>query len=136
MFPRTPKDIDETRKFISETIENTNNWEEIVFVILNKDNNEFLWCVWFHNIKDIKEFWIWLKKSAHWYKYWVEACTSVKNWVDKNFNYDYIVYPVVKENIASRKIPESFWAKVMREYSKTMLSSRTYDMVDYWIYKI
>jgi hypothetical protein len=25
MFPRTPKDIDETRKFISETIENTNN---------------------------------------------------------------------------------------------------------------
>ena len=135
MFPSTPKEISETEEFIRATLEKVQKKEEIVTVILKKENSEFLGCCGLHRI-DTKtpEIGIWLKKGAHGYKYGQEAIHALKDWADKNIDYDYLIYPVVKENTASRRVPESLGGELVRSFEKANQSGLVRGMVEYFIY--
>ncbi len=62
------------------------------------------------------ELGIWLKQAAHGHKYGLEAITAIKNWAIENLDYEYLLYPVDRVNIASTKILERLGGKIFREY--------------------
>lgn len=135
MFPKPAENIDETEKFIENSIIKLKNNEEIVFVILNKNNNEFFGCAGIHKIKTLKpEFGIWIKKSVHNNKYGLEAVKGLFNWVINNIDYEYIIYPVDKNNYPSRKIPESLNGKICNEYKSINMKGVEQDILEYRIY--
>jgi len=135
MFPSTPKQIEETEKFIKESADKIKKGTDFVVSIFDKETNEFIGGGGIHNL-DTKtpEFGIWIKKSAYGNKYGREAVAGLKEWTDKNLEYEYLLYPVVKENIASRKIPESLGGKVVREFIKKKQNGEDMELVEYRIY--
>ena len=130
MFPPAPKKIDETENFIKES-------KELLISIFNKETNEFLWWCWMHKINtQTPEFWIWIKKSAHWKWFWKEVIKALYIWMINNINFDYIIYPVDKDNIASKKLPESIWWITNDQIkNKKTPDWRILNLVEYKIYK-
>lgn len=135
MFPDPPKEISETEDFIRETQKDADEGTEVHLVILDKASGEFLGIAGLHHMESTHpELGIWIKKSAHGKKYGREAIHGVKEWVDTHLTYEYIVYPVDRDNIASRKIPESLGGTVQREYEKKTISGGILNALDYHIY--
>jgi [ribosomal protein S5]-alanine N-acetyltransferase len=135
MFPKSAEKIEETEKFISESVKGLKQNTNLQIVILNKKTKEFLGCGGLHHLDKIPEMGCWIKKSAHGNTFGREAITGLKQWADENLNYSYIIYPVDKKNHASKKIPESLGGKIIREYKKKNLSGRTLHLLEYRIYK-
>ncbi|HOW60257.1 MAG TPA: GNAT family N-acetyltransferase [Candidatus Moranbacteria bacterium] len=136
MFPSTPKQIEDTEKFIKDSIDEMEKGINFLISIFNKETNEFLGGGGIHDLNTkTPGLGIWIKKSAHGNKYGREAITGLKEWADKNLDYEYLLYPVVKENIASRKIPESLGGKVVREFIKKKQNGEDMELVEYRIYK-
>lgn len=132
MYPKPAVRIEETEDFIkSATLEQITGTDLTMAIT---KSGEFLGCAGLHNLNtEIPELGIWIKQSAHGNKYGQEAIAGLKKWADENISYKYITYPVVEQNIASRKIAESLGGKIMKEYEKETLSGRTYHMLEYWI---
>lgn len=64
-----------------------------------------------------------------------EAMTAVKEWADANIEYEYIVYPVDRDNIPSKKIPESLGGKPHESYDKETKSGKILHTIVYRIYR-
>lgn len=136
MYPRSPQHIGETQDFITNTENNMRLGKELVCTIRRKDTKEFLGEVGLHDIDTLHpELGIWIKKSSHGNKYGREAVTAMKQWGNEHVTYEYVVYPVARENIASRKVAESLGGVVVREYEQTNLSGITWPFVEYHIPK-
>jgi RimJ/RimL family protein N-acetyltransferase len=136
MFTRSPQKIDETLSYIHENIPKMQNGEEFPVVILDKETGEFLGGGGAHSLKTTTpELGIWIKKAAHGNAYGKEAVTALKRWIDQHIPYDYISYPVDKNNIPSRKIAGSLGGVVEKEYKKENMSGNILDEVEYHIYK-
>lgn len=134
MYPRPPKEIFETESFINDSVAEMKNEAHLVLVIIKKDTKELLGCTGIHNINSKNpELGIWLKKSAHGKGYGLETITALKKWAEEHLNYEYLVYPVDRRNIPSRKIPERLGGTIFREFDKTNLSGRVLHMVEYRI---
>lgn len=134
MYPRTPEKIEETIEYIQDRTERMKRGEEIVVTILDKYTKEVLGGSGLHHLKTRElEFGIWIKKGAHGNKYGQEAIGGLKNWAEKNFDFDYFIYPADRNNIPSRKIAESLGGKIHKEYQHKSLSGRMLDIVEYRI---
>lgn len=135
MFPSSPEGSKDTEQFIRETINRMQRGEELVYAILLPETKEFLGCAGLHEIHTrTPELGVWIKESAHGNKYGREAVTALKEWADANVAYDYILYPVDRDNIASRKIPEALGGKVHDEYEKQTPSGKILHTVEYRIF--
>ncbi|ABA24774.1 conserved hypothetical protein (plasmid) [Trichormus variabilis ATCC 29413] len=136
MYPKPASSLSETEKIIRDMIIQRENHTDLVLVILKKDNLEFLGICEVGAIDThTPELGIWLKKSAHSHGFGREAIDILKNWVDKNLEYNYLSYSVDKRNIPSRKIAESIGGKVVREFQQINKSGNLLDEVEYRIYK-
>jgi hypothetical protein len=133
-YPRPAQNIAETEAFIKESLEGLKKGTNLEVVILAKNFQEFLGCAGLHNLNKEPALGIWIKKSAHGNRYGLEAITALKEWADENLDYEYLIYPVDKRNIASRKIPESLGGKIVKEYEKLNLSGKILHIVEYWIF--
>lgn len=137
MFPKAPQNIEETKEYITSQLPRIKAGEELPVVIIKKDTGEFLGGGGIHNIKSrTPQLGIWIKKSAHGNKYGKETTEKLKEWAMKNLDFDYLIYPVDKRNIPSRKIAESLGGIIRKKYKKVNQSGNILDEVEYWIYKI
>ena len=136
MYPRTPKRVEDTEKYIQIERERMEKGLNLSVAIFDKETGELLGGGGIHHI-DTKtpELGIWIKKSAHGNKFGREAVAGLKKWADENLEYDYLTYPVVKVNIASRKIPESLGGKLIKEMVKKNEAGEEMEEVEYWIYR-
>lgn len=136
MAPDSPEKIEDTYEFIDSALDRMAKGNNLQLVILDKTNNEFLGCVGLHHI-DTKtpELGIWTKKSAHGHKYGREAIAGLIDWARKNLDFDYLLYPVDKRNIPSRRIPESLGGIIIREVKKPVQSGKILDEVEFKINK-
>ncbi|OWY66182.1 GNAT family N-acetyltransferase [cyanobacterium TDX16] len=136
MCPRSPQEISEIEAFIESAIVDLEKGSDLILVILKKDSQEFLGCAGLHGmLGKTPEFGIWLKKTAHGYKYGLEAIRGIKNWAEQNLDYEYFLYPVDRANIASRKIPETLGGKVVREYKHKKTNGNILYLLEYRIEK-
>ncbi len=135
MFPKPAEKIEETEEFINESVKQKLAGTDLVVVVLDKNTKAYLGNAGLHNINTrTPEFGIWIKKSAHGNGFGKESIFALKKWADKNLKYEYILYPVDKENIASRRIPETLGGKVFREYEEKNLSGNNLQLLEYRIY--
>ncbi|AFZ23291.1 acetyltransferase, ribosomal protein N-acetylase [Cylindrospermum stagnale PCC 7417] len=136
LYARPPQVISETELFIDESLLKMQRGENLTVVILKKDSQEFLGC---SGILDIKskhpKIGIWLKKSAHGNGYGLEAITALKEWADKNLDYEYLIYPVDRVNMPSKKIPEKLGGQIFLEFEHPKLNGQTLNIVEYRIPK-
>ena len=135
MFPKPAKKIEETVEFIETSIKENREGSNFKIVILDKVSKDFLGCGGLHHIdRKTPELGIWIKKSAHGYGYGKEAIIALKEWADKNLDYEYILYPVDSGNQASRRIPEFFGGEIAREHDEVSMSGRKLHLLEYRIY--
>ncbi len=135
MYPAPAKDISETEEFIKNSLKGLEDGSNLQLTVTAKDSGEFLGGGGLHHVdKKTPELGIWIKRSAHGNSYGREAMIAVKKWADANLDYDYILYPVDEENIASRKIAESLGGKVENKYDEKNQSGVTLHMIEYRIY--
>jgi homoaconitase/3-isopropylmalate dehydratase large subunit/RimJ/RimL family protein N-acetyltransferase/8-oxo-dGTP pyrophosphatase MutT (NUDIX family) len=134
MIPKSPDKIEDTIKFIEDSIKENKANERLRLFILNKNNNEFVGSFGLGKIRTKEpEFGIWIKKEYHGKKIGKKAVVALKNWAEQNFDFDYFIYPVDKNNIPSRKIPESLGGKIIDEYKVTNQSGNVLDIIDFKI---
>ena len=135
MTPKSAETIEETIEFIETSIKENKDGSNFQMVILDKKSKDFLGCGGLHHIdRKTPELGIWIKKSAHGHGYGKEAMIAFKEWADKNLDYEYILYPVVEENYASKRIPEFLDGKVAREYDEVNMSGKNLHLLEYRIY--
>lgn len=135
MFPKSPDKIEETIEFIETAMKENEEGSNFQVVVLNKATKEYLGNAGIHNINTkTPELGIWIKKSAHGNSYGKEAMVAFKEWADKNLDYEYILYPVVDVNYASKRIPEFLGGKIFREYDEENMSGRNQHLLEYRIY--
>lgn len=135
MFPKPAEKIEETIEFIETSIKENKEGSNFQIVILDKVSKDFLGCGGLHHIdRKTPKLGIWIKKSAHGHGYGKEAIIALKEWADKNLNYEYILYPVDAVNQASRRIPEFFGGEIVREYDEVSMSGRKLHLLEYRIY--
>jgi RimJ/RimL family protein N-acetyltransferase len=135
MHPKPPTKIEETIEFVEAAMKANAEGTNLQTVIIDKQSKDFLGLAGLHHI-DTKtpELGIWLKKSAHGHSYGKEAIVALKEWADKNLQYEYLLYPVVKENYASRRIPEFLGGQIAREYDNINMSGKNLHLLEYRIY--
>lgn len=136
MYPKPADKIEETYRFIDDSIKKNNIGEQLQIVIFHTRTKEFLGCAGLHYINTrTPELGVWIKKSAHGFGYGREAIAGLENWAQKNLDFDYIKYPVDKRNTPSRKIPESLGGVVATEFKQKNMSGDELDEVEYRIPK-
>jgi RimJ/RimL family protein N-acetyltransferase len=119
MFPTPPTVIEDTREFIKGAQESAKNGQAFYVSVLNKETKEFLGGAGLHGLhNEIPELGIWIKKAAHGNGYGKEAIMGLIEWAKKNTTATYLNYPVDRDNIPSRKIPESLGAEMGDSYEK------------------
>jgi RimJ/RimL family protein N-acetyltransferase len=135
MGPNPAETIEETLSFIAESLDGMRDGNDLNLVITNKENGEFLGCCGLHGRGNarIPELGVWIKKTAHGNKYGQEAIQTLASWAVENIEFDYVIYPVDKANIASRKIPESLRGVVFEEKTVPTMHGTILDEV---VYKI
>lgn len=135
MLPKPAEKIEETLSFVSESVARMKEGWDLVFVILKKENEKFLGCCGFHGRGNPRtpELGIWLRKAAHGRKYGREAIRIVSHWALENLDFDYLIYPVDRENIPSRKIPESMGGIV---YEKRKVKTMRGGFLDEVVFKL
>lgn len=135
MKPKPAETIEEIIDFIESSMKSNEGGSNFQIVIIDKNTGEFLGAGGLHHI-DTKtpELGIWIKKTAHGHGYGKEAMYALKEWADNNLDYEYVLYPVAEENIASRRIPESMGGKLEREYDDTNGLGEKLNLLEYRIY--
>lgn len=135
MFPKPAERVEETLAFITTSMEGMSEGRDLVLAILRRDSEEFLGCCGFHMGKTVltPELGIWLKRSAHGHRYGREAIHLLVAWAIEHVEFDSLVYPVDRQNIPSRKIPESLGGPIVDEEESTSMSGHTLDLL---LYKI
>lgn len=144
MFPKSAEQITETLAWIQDALEKRANGEELQMTFLDKETKEFLGNVGLHEIKTkTPELGIWIKKGAYGKKLWREAVGALVDRANAHLDFEYLIYPVDKDNISSRKIAESFGGIVEKDENgqEKVVSKATLDpdkilnSVMYRIYK-
>ena len=133
-MPFTPNgDITLTEDFIRNSGQELQDKTSLQLCIFLKNNdNEFLGCCGLHHINTKAiEIGLWLKKSVHGKGYGIEAVGALIDWANKQFDFDYLFYPVDKENSASKRIPEKLGFTATKSYIKRKSETQNLDIIEY-----
>ncbi|MEG0929079.1 GNAT family N-acetyltransferase [Chryseobacterium sp.] len=91
---------------------------DLVMVALDS-NGDFTGCCGIHNITEESiELGLWLKKNSQGNGLGTEIIIALIEFLENNFTFKYILYPVDEENIASKKIPEKLGFILFKRYTK------------------
>jgi [ribosomal protein S5]-alanine N-acetyltransferase len=133
MFPSPAQDIEEIQNFIVKSRDGMQLGNNLQLVILSKILGEFLGCCGLHGEGKTRtpELGIWIKKSAHGNVYGREAIETLVNWSKRNIDLDYFIYPVDRQNIASRRIPEFLGGTAIEELRVETPTGKILDKVIY-----
>lgn len=136
MYPKPAEKIEETIEYLEGAMKRNEAGTDFGVAIVDKKTGEFLGNGGLHHIHTREpELGIWIKKSAHGHGYGKEAMIAMKNWAEENLDYDFILYPVDRDNHASRRIPEAMGGKVFDEHESVGLGGNKMNTLEYRIYK-
>jgi len=117
--------------FVNESKRTLLQNTDLVMVALDSDG-DFAGCCGIHNItKESVELGLWLKKSSQGKGLGTEIIKALIEFLEKNFTFKYILYPVDEENIASRKIPEKLGFIPAKKYKKNKNHLIDLNIVEY-----
>ena len=131
-MPFNPKgNRNDILNFVSESKKSLLENTDLVMIVIDH-NEEFMGCCGIHNINEESvELGLWLKKGAHGVGLGTEIISSLIKFSENNFTFKYILYPVDKSNIASKKIPEKLGFIPYKEYIKNKGVSSYLNIIEY-----
>jgi len=136
MFPRPARSIDETAKFIADSIEgqiNGTNYQ--VTMVIRDDPTSFVGSSGIHHPDSrTPELGLWVAGRYQGKGFGTETITALCEWTAEEVHCDYLKYPVDRANTASRKIPEGLGGDVEDEYDLITPDGRTLNILEYRIY--
>jgi lysophospholipase L1-like esterase/RimJ/RimL family protein N-acetyltransferase len=107
MYPKPADTVQETIKFVTDSMAKFKYGTDIVFVATLKETNEFIGCMGIHDINTkTPALGVWTKISSHGHGYGLEGMNGIIKYAKKHLDVDYLIYPVDRRNHASRRIPE------------------------------
>ena len=136
MVPQPSDRVADTIQFIRRSLAGMARGENLQLVIIDKASGEFLGGCGLHGkgTPRTPELGIWLKVAAHGNGYGREAITALVQWAEQNLLYDYLIYPVDKDNIPSRKIPQTLGGEIFEETICPRQDGSILNIVIYRIY--
>jgi RimJ/RimL family protein N-acetyltransferase len=81
----------------------------------------------------VPEAGIWIKLSAHGHGFGFEAVEGLITWASQTLGVHEIRYPVMIENLPSRRIPERLGGTIVRQFGKANAAGVMRDLVEYRI---
>ncbi|GBC60027.1 hypothetical protein DENIS_0969 [Desulfonema ishimotonii] len=135
MYPAPPEKIRDTGAFIRNSMKRRKQGTELVLAILCRKSGEFIGCCGIHAEKNPArpELGIWIKAAFHGHGCGREAVAGLKAWAERTVAYEYLVYPVDRRNIPSRKIAEAIGGRVADAVKVEALHGGILDEVIYRI---
>lgn len=129
--PQPPERIDETVAFITRSQASKQAGSELVVSIHRLGDGEFLGVGGLHcsETPSTPELGIWLKSAAHGNGFGKEAVVGMIQWAEANLDIEYFVYPVDRQNVPSRKIPESLGGKTIAERKTPTMLGNLLDII-------
>lgn len=132
MYPAPPKEYEDSIPFINSSIKNMREGTDYVYVILKKENDEFIGCGGMHRLdQEYPEFGIWTKTSAHGNHYGFEAVEATYHYFIGQ--YKGFLYPVDKDNIPSKLIPLRLGGTIHRTFPQENQSGVMLDIEEYLV---
>ena len=123
-------------EFIETCIKEIEEETDLHLIINNRYTGEFIGYLGIYYLKEYEpEIGIWINGESQNKGYGKEAVESAIRWIKDNYEFSHIKYPVDKDNIFSRKIPEYINGKIKKEYSMKNCLGSTLNIVEYWIMK-
>ncbi|BAP29847.1 uncharacterized protein CHSO_0810 [Chryseobacterium sp. StRB126] len=117
--------------FVNESKRTLLQNTDLVMVALDS-KRDFMGCCGIHNITEESiELGLWLKKNAQGKGLGTEIITALIEFLENNFTFKYILYPVDEENIASKKIPEKLGFIPTIKYTKYKNSTTDLNIIEY-----
>lgn len=131
-MPFNPKgDRNDILSFVEESKKSLSNNTDLVMVALDCNDN-FMGCCGIHNItEESVELGLWLKKDAQSIGLGTEIIVNLIEFLENNFTFQYIIYPVDEENKASRKIPEKLGFMPFKKYQKNKSPLSFLNIIEY-----
>jgi len=131
-MPFSPKgNRNDIVSFVNESKRTLSENTDLVMAVLDS-NGDFVGCCGIHNItKESIELGLWLKKSSQGKGFGTEIITKLVEFLENNFVFQYILYPVDEQNISSRKIPEKLGFTPFKKYKKIKDSATDLNIVEY-----
>jgi len=138
MFAPAAKNLKEVDDLINKWERQMKAGERVFMAITKKEGGEFLGCTALDFFEDDNpESGAWIKKESHGHGYGTEAVRGLKEWGDKRYNYDHILWPSCAEvNLKSRKLAESLGGTVQKEYIKSNGGGKKFNTVEYWLPRV
>lgn len=135
MIPKPVERMEEVHAFIDGARKGMAAGDEIILRIHHRATGEFLGICGLHNRSrgDSPELGIWLKAGAQGSRFGREAIHALAAWAKANLAFSYLIYPVDKRNVPSRRIAESLGGVVLR---KTRHLSMSGYMLNELVYRI
>lgn len=135
MYPKPAATVTETLGYIATARQSMASGNNLLLAVLDKKTEEFLGGCGLHGETQptTPELGIWIKESAHGHKYGREAIRTLALWALQHLHFDYLVYPVDRANLPSRKIPESLGGSVVAEEQVAAQDGNLLDEVIYHI---
>jgi ribosomal-protein-alanine N-acetyltransferase len=133
MYPRPAARIEETLEFIESGRERMAAGGNLQLTILSSETGEFLGCCGLHGESNPRtpDLGIWVKRGAHGEGYGREAIAALVGWASANLDVDHFRYPVDRNNLSSRKIPESLGGTVVAEKTDVGHGGNPLDLLIY-----
>lgn len=135
MWPSAPKTLEQITEHIRTKQAAMSRGEELAMVVLT-NASEFIGYIAIHQLNTrTPELGIWLRETAQGKGYGFEALSLLIQWANETLTFDYLKYPVAKENTASRALIEKLGGEIATEYQKTSESGKILDEFEYRIFK-
>lgn len=132
-LPFTPKGNEkEVQDFLDKSRQGLIDGSDIVFVSTEKSSKAFLGCCGIHHISaESMTLGLWLKADIHGQGFGTEIIRGLINFIEVNFKPKYLIYPVEKDNIASRRIAEKLGFTMFKKYTQIKDEHTVLHMIEY-----
>ncbi|SDL69344.1 GNAT family N-acetyltransferase [Pedobacter antarcticus] len=132
-MPYTPNGNEgEVQDFLDKAKLGLINGTDFVFAAIQKDSDVFLGCCGIHNItEDSIELGLWLKSDVHGRGLGTEIIEGLINFIEEKLKFNYLIYPVDKDNAPSRRIPEKLGFSIFGEYKKAKDENTFLNIIEY-----
>jgi RimJ/RimL family protein N-acetyltransferase len=136
MYPPPARSAMDVAPFIANSIEGLSNNTNLQLVANLAENSEqFVGCLGLHRVNTpTPELGVWIAKGFHRQGLGLEAIEALCGWAADEIECDYLRYPVDRENLPSRRIPENLGGEIEDEYDRITPDGRTLNIVEYRIY--
>lgn len=136
MYPPPARSAMDVAPFIADSIEGlTNNTNLQLTATLAEDPEQFVGCLGLHKAQTATpELGIWIAKTFHRQGLGLEAIEALCGWAAEEIECDFLRYPVDRENLPSRRIPEHLGGEIEDEYDRITPDGRTLNIVEYRLY--